>query len=112
MSSKPKLKVKVKTQKPPEFESPLNQFIRENCNKCSDYPDECKTYTTQGSDRMFLCMTAANLQNPALTSDPEQIFQEAQNAIKDLFPALFSQNEEETPDEQAAPKNFGLRLKK
>ena len=111
MSSKPKLKVKVKTQKPPEFESPLNQFIRENCNRCSDYPDECKTYTAQGIDRMFLCMTAASLHG-APTTDPDQILQDAENALKGMFPAMFSQNEEDTPDEQVAPKNFGLRLKK
>lgn len=108
MKSKGKTKTK-KSDSPAEFISPLEQYIKEKCEKCSCYignqqlteitaPFTCSLGSPNGIDRMFLCMCAAN-NNDILAVDPAQILNDAKETLKaldvdgglkELFPKMFS----------------------
>jgi hypothetical protein len=102
---------KTKNKIQAEFISPLEKYINEKCLKCHCWSiNTCNTDTPNGIDRMFLCMSAANLQEPLLISDPKQILKDAKEtlraldtdgALKDLFPALFDQATKEAIEREA-----------
>ncbi|MGD6808216.1 MAG: hypothetical protein ACQCN3_00795 [Candidatus Bathyarchaeia archaeon] len=96
-----------------QFESPLEQYIREKCKNCrcwhknhgQDAPFYCTSQTPEGVDLMFLCMSANNLK---VETDPKKIFTDAYNVLADLQQKNFIKLpelpiEEQTPDEHPAP---------
>lgn len=73
--------------KTPKFVSPLEKFIKENCQNCKFWylakvntPFQCDPLTEQGRDRMALCMMAQSIQ----PVNPQDILQEAAAVLADL----------------------------
>jgi hypothetical protein len=90
------------TQNPPEFISPLQKYMRDNCQKCAhcrreftpaqDVDDfNCYPFSN-GATPMFLCI----LLNQQNTPNVAQILQEATNALTDQL----------TPDEAQLPNGL------
>lgn len=85
--------MKAKTIKPEteksdleKFVSPLERYVRDNCEKCGDWTRrKCELYTEMGTTRVALCMTAAALLQDVGSTDPAEILQEAKQALSELF---------------------------